>query len=87
MRLSLWRSGEVLRRDFQDTAKLESKFVLTSYRSTPRISSLNTRNTHFIRLGEGLNLASHLKIAVTFSLRVVYGANFSSDFLLLLSPL
>ena len=33
--LSRWRSGEALRRDFLNTTKLESKFILTSYQSIP----------------------------------------------------
>ena len=33
--LSRWRSGEALRRDFLYTTKLESKFILTSFRSIP----------------------------------------------------
>ena len=38
--LSRWRSGEALRRDFLYTTKLESKFILTSYQSTPPLRSL-----------------------------------------------
>ena len=33
--LSRWRSGEALRRDFLYKSQLESKFILTSYQSTP----------------------------------------------------
>ena len=33
--LSRWRSVEALWRDFLHTTKLESKFIITSYQSTP----------------------------------------------------
>ena len=46
----------------------------------PVFKGIRTRNTYYIRLGEGLCLASHLKATTTSFLRVVYGAKCSTDF-------
>ena len=77
--LSRWRSVEALRRDFLYTTKLESKFILTSYQSTPPGSlvrslsskgistsktSVKGRHTGRVRL---MTLSASLRIVVMCS--------------------